>query len=549
MTRSTSFSKLARAMRIGLYCERNGIPTREGIEIADALENRVRAGGRSRRAFLGDVGLAGAAGVAATALGPVRRALGAPPSPDVDVAIVGAGMAGLACADTLRQNGVIATLYEARDRVGGRVFSMGGSFPGPVEFPGQVVELGGEFIDNLHLTMKGYAQEFGFALEDFAKQWLPGEIAWFFGGELIPESVIIDEFRDFVGAMHVDLAQLSNEITVDNFTPYDETIDFTNLQEYLETRGAGDNIKAAIDVAYNTEFGSEINQQSAINFLFFIKADKRSTLHPYGVFSDERWHIIEGNESVPRALFDRFTGPVEMDAELVAVRKTAGGRIELTFGRGQSTFTAIHDAVVLTVPLTILRDVGLDESLDLPPSVQVAINETIYGNSAKLLVGFDGRYWGDFGHTGCTYSDLRNHQITWEVNPINATDEHAVLVDYSGGDRAAGMKPNRLNHETTLFLMDLGLMYPGTLDAATRTDGNKFLAHLEHWPSDPFLKGGYVSNHPGYFTTIEGNQASPAGNLYFAGEHTDSFYEWQGFMEGAANSGIRAAEEILSDFG
>ncbi len=128
--------------------------------------------------------------------------------------------------------------------------------------------------------MKGDAQEFGFALEDFAKEWPPGEIAWFFGGELVPESVIIDAFRDFVGAMHVDLAQLSNEITVGNFTAFDESIDFTNLREYLETRGAADSIKAAIDVAYNTEFGREIDQQSAINFLFLIKADKRPTLHP-----------------------------------------------------------------------------------------------------------------------------------------------------------------------------------------------------------------------------------------------------------------------------
>ncbi len=119
MSRSTSFANLARAIRIGLFCERNGIPTREGIEMAAALENRVRAGERSRRAFLGDVGLAGAAGVAATVLGPVRGALAVPQPPDVDVAIVGAGMAGLGCADIPRQNGVIATPYEARDRVGG----------------------------------------------------------------------------------------------------------------------------------------------------------------------------------------------------------------------------------------------------------------------------------------------------------------------------------------------------------------------------------------------------------------------------------------------
>jgi NADPH-dependent 2,4-dienoyl-CoA reductase/sulfur reductase-like enzyme len=58
-------------------------------------------------------------------------------------AFVGAGMAGLACADTLRVRGIRATLHEGRERVGGRVWSMGASFAGPVEFPGQVVERGG----------------------------------------------------------------------------------------------------------------------------------------------------------------------------------------------------------------------------------------------------------------------------------------------------------------------------------------------------------------------------------------------------------------------
>ncbi len=65
MSRSTSFSNLARAIRIGQFCERNEIPTREGIEMVAAMESGVRAGGRSRRAFLADIGLAGAAGVAA----------------------------------------------------------------------------------------------------------------------------------------------------------------------------------------------------------------------------------------------------------------------------------------------------------------------------------------------------------------------------------------------------------------------------------------------------------------------------------------------------
>lgn len=80
---------------------------------------------------------------------------------------------------------------------------------------------------------------------------------------------------------------------------------------------------------------------------------------------------------------------------------------------------------------------------------------------------------------------------------------------------------------------------------AVRSDDALVVAHELSYP---FIKGSYVSNHPSYFTTIAGNEATPVDNLFFAGEHTDSFYEWQGFMEGAANSGIRAAQEILAAF-
>jgi hypothetical protein len=58
--------------------------------------------------------------------------------------------------------------------------------------------------------------------------------------------------------------------------------------------------------------------------------------------------------------------------------------------------------------------------------------------------------------------------------------------------------------------------------------------------------GSYTCNQPGYFTTMEGWLGEPAGNLAFAGEHTDSFHNFQGFIEGAAESGIREAEYLLS---
>jgi len=74
----------------------------------------------------------------------------------------------------------------------------------------------------------------------------------------------------------------------------------------------------------------------------------------------------------------------------------------------------------------------------------------------------------------------------------------------------------------------------------------KIKAHLEHWFSNPLTKGSYAGYQPGQFTTIANNEGKPIGNLHFAGERTSSFYECQGYMEGAA-TGIQAANEILQD--
>lgn len=545
MTRSPLFSNLARAMRIALYCEQQNISTHQGLEQLAALQSRVARWRASRREFLG---LAAVSTFGVIAAGGLKRTDAAPkPGPDVKVGIVGAGLAGLACGYELKKNGISATLYDANNRVGGRCFSLGGSFAGPVNFPGQVVERGGEFIDNLHKTMLGYAQQFGLALEDVEKQ--PGEIFYYFDGQRYPESVVVDEYRNLVAAMQADIRTLSGAPTADTHTNADVLLDNTNLFEYLERRGAGNVIKAAINTAYTAEYGLELQQQSCLNFLLFIHADKRSKFTPFGVFSDERYHIVDGNEQIIKGLSNQLQGQIQLGMKLTRVRKTSMGRIELAFQTGSKTISAEYDAVVLALPFTILREVELDASLELPAWKRNAINLLGYGTNAKMMVGFNSRPWATLGSSGTSYSNLPNHQNTWETNPtkaINGPNGRAVLTDYSSGNRGARLNPSRVQQEATSFLSDCDRVYPGAFAAAAR-DGNNFRAHLEHWPSNPLMKGSYTCYKPGQFTTIAGNEGKPIGNLHFAGEHANSFYEWQGFMEGAALSGIQAASEILQD--
>ena len=542
MSHSPLFTEVTRALRVARFCNDHRISTAEGLERARHAEVDCAALRRSRRDWLKAVARTGAAGATAYLMTPVQRLLaGSERASAVDVGIVGAGLAGLACADTLAAGGISATVYDANTRAGGRCWSLRGFFPG------QVAERGGEFIDNLHKTMLQYARRFGLALEDVSKE--PGEVFYYFGGEHVPEATVVDEFRDFVDVMRLDLRRLSNEVTALSHTDADRELDRTSLLAYLEgTNGAnvaaGPIAKAAIIEAYVAEYGLEPDQQSCLNFLLFIHADRRSKFTPFGIFSDERYHLVDGNDHIVDGLTQELPRPIEYGMRLVAIRRTSAGAAELTFDSDGGLTSRTHDAVVLAIPFTTLRTVDLDASLDLPPAKRAAIGLLGYGTNAKMMVAFDHRPWIAQGSNGASYSDLVNHQTTWETNAQLATATRGLLTDYSGGERGDSLDPSAVQLEASLFLADLDLVFPGAQAAARRAQGD-VVAHLEHWPSNPLTLGSYTCYLPGQFTTIAGLEGLPVGNVYFAGEHANSFYESQGFMEGAALSGIDVAAAIL----
>jgi monoamine oxidase len=535
MSRSDAFSQLRRAIRLALHSDHAGVPPREAVEhvIASQRAHRKR---HDRRRFLSGV----AAGIATAALapfGPGPPRVWAVPRAAGRVAIVGAGLAGLACADVLAARGVTATIFEGSARAGGRCFSLSGVFPG------QVAERGGEFIDTTHGAMRGYANAFDLPLEDVGKA--PGEVFYFVNGQLHDEAEVVAEFRAFVPAMHADLRRLGQP-TAESFSEDDRQLDVTSLAEYLDTRGASPLIRDVVDVAYTTEYGLEIEQQSCVNFLLFIHADRRSKFHPFGVFSDERFHVVDGNQRIADGLAGQLPGQIHYEHTLVAARRQSDGRICLTFDPGGPTCESAWDAVVLAIPFSTLRAVALDTSLDLPPAKRLAIDQFAYGTNSKMMIGFQGRPWFTLhGSDGSSFSDLPNHQNTWETNPARATATSAILTDYSGGTRGASLDPAGVPAEAARFLADLEKVYPGASAFVARDgQGGPLRVHLENWLLNPLFLGSYTCNQPGYFTTIAGHEAPSVGNLFFAGEHTSSFYEQQGFMEGAVLSGQRAAKEV-----
>lgn len=475
------------------------------------------------------------AAAAALAARPLSAlALSGPSAPRI--AIIGGGLAGLACADTLRQKGYAAQVFDANSRLGGRCWSLRGFFPG------QVAERGGELIDTPHKTMLAYANRFGLQVEDVKRK--AGETSFHFMGQNWSESDVVEQFRAVASRIRADLKASSGAPTYDNHNQADIDLDNTDLASYLASRCAGyPLVQKVLDVAYNIEYGLETSEQGALNLILFMRINSRSKFQPFGV-SNERYHIAGGNDLVVQGLASELVQPAEMGAALTRLRKNGLGEYEMFFNGSSTPVKA--DYVVLTMPFTALRDVVLEPSLGLSAEKQNAIATLGYGTNAKCMVGFDARVWNTVhGASGEAYGDLANFQSSWETNRANS-GPGGVITDYSGGVRGASLTQIGLQSQVDAWLTDFDTIFPGAKATASTVSGS-YLAHLEHWPSNPLTKGSYTCYRPGQFTTVAGLEGAPVGKLKFAGEHADSFYSWQGYMEGACLSGIRAAGEVLGD--
>ena len=530
MFRSEAMRRLAMLVRVAALSERRGIAPRDAVGLAREAQERAW----SRREFLrASAGVAGVVG-----LGLAGRTVAAPVRGAPRIAIVGAGLAGLVCADTLRRNGLASAVYEAEaTRVGGRCYSLRGLVTG------KVAENGGEFIDTTHKTMRAYANEFNLAREDVGRA--PGEVAYFFGGQRYTDEQVVEEYRALVERMRPDLQASSGAPTFFAHNAADVALDRISLEEYLALRTERlPLVRSAISEAYVAEYGLEPGQQSCLNMLLFLHLDKRRRFTPFGVFSDERFHLVGGNDAIATNIAARLPEPVLMRAQLTRLGMNSAGEYVLHFAGGGGTRVA--DAVVMTLPFTVLRKLELEPSLGLSADKLRAIETLGYGTNAKTMMAFRGKPWlTGSGSNGSAYTDLANVQTTWETSPITA-GAVSILTDYAGGNRGRTLAEKSVQERVGAFVADLERVYPGVRGAAV-TSGGQFVAHREHWPSNPLTKGAYTCYLPGQFTTVAGLEGQAAGRLKFAGEHADSFYSWQGFMEGACLSGIRAAGEIVAD--
>ncbi len=501
------------------------------------FEAQTKAKPYNRRQFLKTTGLATTAAVA----GRTGAFAGTPPR----IVIVGGGIAGLSAALTLQDAGFTSNIYEASARIGGRMHSDTTSWANH-----QVTEHCGELIDSTHKTILGLAKRFNIPVDDLsAAEPRQSTETYYFFGQYYPRSQAVDDFKAVYQALKEDANAAGYPTLYNSFTSAGLRLDNTSIYDWIETRVPGGHrspMGQLLDVAYNIEYGADTAIQSSLNLIYLLAYQPiPGNFRMFGR-SDERYHMSGGNEQLPRAIAQSLApGAIQTRAALTAIAKNSDGSYSLTFRTGSSHFNVTADRVILALPFSILRN--LDFHAAGFNAVKVAaIQQLGYGTNAKLHLQFSDRLWNESGpwgvSNGSSFSDT-GYQNTWDVTRAQ-NGATGILVDYTGGSIGASfadsLGASNLQSYALQFLSQLQPVFPGigrlwngraTLDTPARS---------------PYLLGSYSYWKQGQYTTIAGAERERSGRCHFAGEHCS--INFQGFMEGGAQEGIRAANEILSDY-
>jgi monoamine oxidase len=467
-----------------------------------------------RRTFLAG-SLTGLAGVAGAGL--LGSGTAAASREDANVVIVGAGLAGLTCAYRLNRLGIASTVYEARERLGGRCWTIRDVFENR-----QSAEHGGQYVDSRHRHMRSLAKELGIGLVDTFRQDIPSgskDYLWLDGSLRRPNKVYAG-FGAFIDGLQAEYRRVGPYF-YDEAGPEAVAFDHLTVDDYLDQ---------AVPGGRKSLFGLDGKDLSAINlFEFFV--------YPYPG-ADERYRIANGNDTVVHRLADALPGgTIHLERPLEAIWTGSDGRTGLRFRDGHEIAA---DMTVLALPFTALRDIDTSR-LQMSPRRRQAVAKLAMGTNAKLQFQLD-RSLASLDWSGSFTSDKPEFG-TWDstFGQTRPAPETPVITVYTGGAAGAGYNFRRAHGTPPHAVVDaqLNALARGVDGIDAAWNGR---AYLDSWADDPWVRGSYAGFAPGQYTKWWGYLGKAEDRLLFAGEHTSTFS--QGYLNGGVESGERAARQV-----
>jgi monoamine oxidase len=444
---------------------------------------------------------------------------------DVDVCVVGAGYAGLTAARRLSQGGKSVVVVEARDRIGGRVWTQKLA-------DGSPVDRGGGWLAPYHDRAFALAGEVGVRTY---KTYVKGAHLLVDGNRTRRYTGLIPKISPLavltIARAQWKLDRLSKQVPVD--APWTAARaaewDAESVASYVDRCGITPGIgRDLFEMAVRGLFTGDLDDVSFLNMLFLVRAH-HSINNLLSIEKGAQENLVEGGAGeIARRVGDELGDAVRVNSP---VRSITRDDERVVVEAGDLVVTARN--AVVTVPPALALDIAFDPPL--PDDRRTLYEKAVAGPESKTLVVYDEPFWRAAGFSGQTAEPGSASEVTLDASPVSGTP--GVIASFTFGPVAARVQK-----------LDPAVRRKAVLDALTARLGSRAASPIDFietaWWEQEWTRGCSMAHFPpGVLTRYGPLLQQPMGRVHWAG--TETATTSHGAIDGAIRSGERAAAEIL----